>query len=121
MKSMRFAKKVALRFIAGLLIYGILGALVMLLWNALIPELFQGPMLNYWQAVGLLLLSHILLRAIPMYGLRGWRQARRDRIWKERLASMTPEERAALGSESDVQREAGARADLSSIFRRDVW
>ena len=104
MKSMRFAKIMALRFAAGLLIYGILGALVMLLWNALIPELFQGPMLNYWQAVGLLLLSHILLRTIPIYGLRGWRHARGGRMWKEGLASMTPEERAALGNESDVQR-----------------
>ncbi len=104
MRSMRFARRVALKLVVGLLIYGILGAVVMLLWNALIPEIFQGPMLNYWQAVGLLLLSHILLRTIPIYGLRGWRHARKGRMWKERLASMTPEERAALESELDVQR-----------------
>ncbi len=36
------------------------GAIVMLLWNALIPELFSGPMLTYWQAVGLYFLTHLL-------------------------------------------------------------
>jgi hypothetical protein len=109
MKSTRFAKRVALSLLAVLLVLGIFGALVMLLWNALIPELFQGPMLNYWQAVGLLLLSHILLRGITTHGLRGRRHARRRRKWKERLASMTPEERAALESELDVQRSSTTR------------
>ena len=42
MKSTRFAKRVALSLLAVLLVLGILGALVMLLWNALIPELFLG-------------------------------------------------------------------------------
>lgn len=49
--------------------FGILGVgamflfvwLVMLLWNALIPELFNGPLLTYWQSAGLLILSKILL------------------------------------------------------------
>ena len=90
MKSTRFAKKAALRFLIILLVFGILGALVMLLWNALIPELFQGPTLNYWQAIGLLLLSQILLQGIALHGLRRWRGGRRRRTWKERLASMTP-------------------------------
>jgi hypothetical protein len=46
----------------------ILGLLAMLLWNALIPDLFHGPMLNYWQAVGLVLLSRVLV------GFRGSRR-----------------------------------------------
>lgn len=49
--------------------FGILGIgamflfvwLIMLLWNALIPELFNGPVLSYWQAAGILILSKILL------------------------------------------------------------
>ena len=103
MRSKRFAKRVGFGLVAFLLLFGILGAIVMLLWNALIPELFQGPTLRYWQAVGLLLLSHILLRGMPMYGFRGWRHARRRRMWKERLAAMTPEERAALARELEAQ------------------
>jgi hypothetical protein len=49
--------------------FGILGVgamfffvwLVMLLWNALIPELFNGPVLSYWQTAGIMVLSKILL------------------------------------------------------------
>jgi hypothetical protein len=37
------------------------GAVVMLLWNALIPQIFALPTLNYWQAAGLLLLARLLL------------------------------------------------------------
>ena len=52
--------------------FGILGVgamfffvwLVMLLWNALIPELFNGPILTYWQTAGIFILSKILLTGI---------------------------------------------------------
>lgn len=37
---------------------------VMALWNWLIPELFNGPVLTYWQTAGLFLLSKILLTGI---------------------------------------------------------
>src|SRR5205809_531857 len=60
----------------------VLSAIVMLLWNALVPELFSGREITFWQAAGLLILSHILLR-----GWGRWRYAngwRRDR-WKHRL------------------------------------
>jgi hypothetical protein len=42
-----------------LVIYG-----VMELWNWLIPELFNGPVLTYWQTAGLFLLSKILLTGV---------------------------------------------------------
>lgn len=32
----------------------------MWLWNWLIPSLFSGPLINFWQAVGLIALSKIL-------------------------------------------------------------
>jgi Ca2+/H+ antiporter, TMEM165/GDT1 family len=72
----------------------LLGVAVMWLWNALVPALFRGPTLQYWQALGLLLLSRLLFG-----GWRGgvgrhgrWRQHR----WRERWEQMTPEERARL-------------------------
>lgn len=74
------------------------GFLVTLLWNALIPQLFNGPVLTFWQAVGLLLLSHILLR-----GWGGRYSWHRSRSWKrrfeEKLAAMTPEEREKFKQE----------------------
>ncbi len=38
------------------------GWLVMLLWNWLMPAIFGLPAITYWQAWGLLLLSHILVK-----------------------------------------------------------
>lgn len=37
---------------------------VMWLWNWLVPELFNGPVLEYWQTLGLLILSKILFSGI---------------------------------------------------------
>ena len=31
------------------------------LWNWLVPELFNGPEINYWQSLGLFSLSQIML------------------------------------------------------------
>ena len=52
--------------------FGVLGVaavfgftwVVMLLWNALVPELFNGPIVGYWQTLGLLVLSKILFSGI---------------------------------------------------------
>jgi len=43
-----------------IVICAVFGAAVMLLWNALLPQIFGLPELNYLQAAGLLLLSRIL-------------------------------------------------------------
>ena len=37
-----------------------LGVPVMLLWNWLMPALFELPRITYWQSIGLLVLCHIL-------------------------------------------------------------
>ena len=52
--------------------FGVLGVaavfvftwVVMLLWNWLVPEIFNGPVLGYWQTLGLLVLSKILFSGI---------------------------------------------------------
>jgi len=67
-----------------------LSAVVMVLWNWLMPELFGWRVIGFWQAAGLLVLSKILVG-----GLRGrlgpmhWRAR-----MMERWAQMTDEERA---------------------------
>jgi len=37
----------------------VVGVVVLLLWNWLMPQLFSLPAINYWQSLGLLLLSKI--------------------------------------------------------------
>jgi len=66
-----FAGIVAIPVMAALF-----GAVVMLLWNALIPQLFALPTLNYWQAVGLIILTHLLFGNIG--GHHGGRRGRGD-------------------------------------------
>ena len=63
------------------------GFVVMSLWNWLMPSLFGLHVLSFWQALGVLILSRILLgglRGRP-YGAMHWRRRMMER--------MTPEER----------------------------
>jgi len=55
---------------------------VMALWNWLIPELFNGPALTYWQTAGLFLLSKILLTGIAPGG-----QKNHKKDWKKKYHS----------------------------------
>lgn len=41
---------------------------LMWLWNWLVPELFNGPVLSYWQTLGLLVLSKILFSGMGKGG-----------------------------------------------------
>ena len=62
----------------------------MLLWNWLIPAVFGWKAIDFWQALGLLVLSRLLFGFRGGWGHRGgWRGRMRER-WE----SMTPEERA---------------------------
>jgi hypothetical protein len=51
----------------------LLGWIVMLLWNSLMPQIFGLPRISYWQGIGLVILSHILFG-----GLAGGRGGSHD-------------------------------------------
>ena len=38
--------------------------LVQLVWNAIIPEVFLGPSLTYWQSLGLMFLTNVFFKGI---------------------------------------------------------
>lgn len=64
--------------VAGVAAMAALVAVVtMLLWDALMPGIFKLPQIGFWQALGLVVLSHILFK-----GGRGVRAARGP--WKRR-------------------------------------
>lgn len=85
---------------AKIILFGIaaivaLGAIVMWLWNWIVPELFNGPVISYWQAAGLLVLTRILFRGFGgmnrcsmQYG--GWNS------WKNKWDKMDPEQRERM-------------------------
>jgi hypothetical protein len=66
----------------------------MYLWNWLVPTLFAGPVITFWQTAGLLALSKILFGGFSKGGHCGnhrggpWRP-----YWKEKLHGMSPEDR----------------------------
>jgi hypothetical protein len=78
----------------------LLGYVTMQLWNWLIPTIFTGAVvINYWQAMGILVLSKILFggfhgRGRHCGGHRGhWRSR-----WKQKWEGMSEEERAKFRS-----------------------
>lgn len=76
---------------------GIFGGIVMLLWNNVLAVVLHISTINFWQAVGILVLSKILFG-----GFRGCRWGRK-REWKEKMqqrwGNMTPEEREKFKQE----------------------
>ena len=78
--------------IAGITVFG---SIVMLLWNALMPFLFHLPLIGFWQALGLLLLTKILFG-----GFRGgWRGRHFDHGMKKRWMTMSAEEKEKFKQE----------------------
>lgn len=67
--------------------------ITMVLWNWLVPAIFDGRVINFWQALGILALSKILFGG---WGGRRW-GAHNAMQWKHRyydkLSSMSPEDR----------------------------
>jgi len=67
----------------------VFGAVVMVLWNWLMPALFGVRTITFWQAVGVLVISRILF---GRFGAPRRGAHRRHRMM-ERWNKMTPEER----------------------------
>lgn len=69
----------------------------MLLWNWLVPSLFGGPVIGYFEAAGLMILGRLLVGGFHRGGGHHrckhhhhgyWKQR-----WEEKMANMSPEER----------------------------
>jgi len=112
--------QIAKFIVLGVVFIAAVGFATMYLWNLLIPELFHGPIISFWQALGLLLLGKLLF---------GWHSHHnawndkwsRGREWKarlkEKMAHMTPEEQ-------DRMREAlrnRCRPGFGRGGRHEAW
>jgi hypothetical protein len=96
----RFRTRSKITKVIGIIIMAIIGifafgSIVMLLWNALMPVIFHLPLIGFWQALGLLLLTKILFS-----GFRGGPKAhwKRDQL-KEGWTRMTPEQKERFKQE----------------------
>jgi hypothetical protein len=89
---------IGLRITAMVLLFGTaLGFVTMSLWNWLVPVLFHGPSITFWQAIGLFALSKILFSGFTGKGGRWGGRHPRNEYWRKRMearmASMTEEEK----------------------------
>jgi hypothetical protein len=84
--------KIALWKLCGLTIIALLGIVIMLLWNWLLPDIFGFSGINFWQALGLFALVRILFGNFG--GGRHWLGAHiHHNPIREKWMKMTPEER----------------------------
>jgi len=75
-----------------ILVLAAIGAVVMLLWNFLMPGIFGLAVINYWQAVGLFALAHILFGSFSRgHMMSGVWHERKNPIY-EKWKKMTPEQ-----------------------------
>lgn len=82
----RRARKLLVLLPIGALAIAIFGFGVMSLWNWLVPALFGGKLITFWQALGMLVLSRILVG--------GFSRPRVVHKWEQ----LTPEEREKFRS-----------------------
>ena len=89
MRRKRWIVLAPLAILAMLLFVAIGGAVVLQLWNWLLPPLFGWRQITFWQALGMLALCRILFGGLGGHG--GYRSKFRRRM-AERWEAMTPEE-----------------------------
>lgn len=89
---MNYRKKYRFLFLLFIpLIVGVLAAVVMLLWNAILPEVLGVRRVSYGQALGLLVLSRLLFGGFGG-GAPPWKKYRRRGRWSR----MSEDEKARL-------------------------
>ncbi len=73
------ALRIAGAIVIGLILLGIAGVILQLLWNSTIPEVFGLRTITTWQAIKLLLIALLLFGGHRGYGRGHWRHWDRDR------------------------------------------
>ena len=82
--------------LAGLFAFA---AIVMLLWNAILPDLLRVSPINYWQSLGLLVLCRILFGGFRFGSHHRGRPPFANRGFREKFMNMTEEERDTFNRE----------------------
>jgi hypothetical protein len=94
---MRKESRIAMFVLLGIAAFILFGLIVMLLWNNVLAQVVHVGLINFWQAIGLVILSKILFG-----GFRGGHQGRHH-FWRrkmmQRWQNMTPEEREKFRQE----------------------
>jgi len=94
MKSGRFVLKVSVFALAAVAAMALVVYATQLLWNWLVPELFHGPVVTYWQTLGLLALTKIFFWSFSKGGGH-WkhRSGPWGQAWSQKWQGMSQEDR----------------------------
>ena len=104
--SKKIMKGVGIAIFAVLAIFAF-GYCFQLLWNWLIPDLFNGPVITFWQGMGLILLGKLIVGGRPGGGCKckksKWKKKKEYwtkyknsedfKQWKESCKTMSEEEK----------------------------
>jgi hypothetical protein len=94
----QFRRKKRLGMLIFLLAFAAVIAVVMLLWNALLPEIFGIASINYWQSAGLLILSRLLFGGFGKFhpgGFHGMHHQKKEKLMDlhDKIQGMSHDER----------------------------
>lgn len=98
---MKWIAKCIAAVIGVIILAFLLAWVTMLLWNWLVPMLFNGPVITYLEAAGLMILGRLLVGGFGggkggCHGHRAWKHHQHGywkRRWEDKMANMTPEEK----------------------------
>ncbi|TXF78937.1 hypothetical protein [Chryseobacterium sp.] len=107
----KFRGKIALFILLAIFIFAVVSALVMWLWNSILPEVLGVKMINFWQAAGILVLSKILFGGFS--GKKGFGGEKFRRLKEERMNGMTDEEKLKF---KEMWKQ---RCERGSFFRKN--
>ena len=83
----------------------------MLLWNWLIPDLFSGPILTFWQSIGLLVLFKIL------FGHHGGGRHKCRKCCSQSFSNRCDDQKG----KEDCSNDESWKRDMKSKWRNMSW
>jgi hypothetical protein len=101
---MKKVGKIILMIICGIAFVTLVIFVFMSLWNWLVPELFNGPVINFCKAAGLLLLAKIIFGLGKGHGHcrkcgggpgSMWKNKMREK-WHAKMSHLSPEEKEEM-------------------------
>ena len=90
MKKKFWVKKIIGFIVFAFAATALLSFVVMSLWNNILAVVLHVSLINFWQALGILVLSKILFGGFRFGG------SHNSHRWKNKFANMTPEEKDAF-------------------------
>ena len=96
MNRENWKKKKPLLFVLIPVGIGLLVWVVMLLWNAILPDVVGVSEITYWQALGILVLSKILFGGFKGDSSKRFKNKKKS---KDQFMNMTDEQKATFKSE----------------------